>query len=69
MEKWIGTYNHQQFRFTYYKVPTLSPGYGEICSQRNKPLITLPQESSANCQLFASNATRTHNLRIVRLTP
>ena len=41
-------------------VPNLSPGLGEICGQGYKPTW----ESEANCQLFATSGTRTHNLRI-----
>ena len=37
--------------------------------QRYKPLINLSWESLANCHLFATSWTGTHNLRITRLTP
>ena len=33
---------------------------GEMCDQRNQPLITLSGESSANCQLFTTSGTLHH---------
>ena len=60
---------HSQIQSINCLVPNLSPGFGEMRSQRNTSLITLSWESPVYCQLFATSRTRTHPFRAYRFHP